>query len=566
MPRPTVRHQSHVVVNRNRRARAQANQAVNLSTPYNEERPVFELEGRLTLVQQRDIEWKVRVEHVERDVPDLESLRDPVNQTGPVHSACVPIVTSNDAVSYLAAVNKRSNFIQNGVDDDLSDEMCAHAAKVIDALPSLFDTWDENEFDRERWLRKFDMSKRQRMEAAWESCDRMTLSELRKKNGSVKIETLVGKRFDKTAAGRIIYAGTDVFNAVTGPAMMVAMERLCALLDHEQDGERLKVGGILEILLGYKKDDKELASFIKDERFREIVEGDFSRNDREQRKRVATEITDRWFRVLGFPSWFRQLMLDLEVYSLTNRDFGVKVHLMYQLATGTTNTTFRNSTYNITMFVVTCQLQNRRGKALVLGDDLLAALNKRLNLTDWVKTVADFKMVLKAKSPTLDGHATFLSRRFFTEVEEPFMLPLIGKMLVRFNTRACQNEQLSDAAAMAAKSLSYAFGCKSVHHFRDMFLERYELEMAKCGDEGLEMDVDSLGWNVRQNGWDIEDIKRITKDAANLVDDDTLSQWLTDVYDIDLFDTLEIFRDTVVSDELVVLEDCRIESFRIDYD
>lgn len=566
MPRPTVRHQSHVVVNRNRRARAQANQAMNLSTPYNEERPVFELEGRLTLVQERDIEWKVRVEHVERDVPDLESLRDPVNQTGPVHSACVPIVTSNDAVSYLAAVNKRSNFIQNGVNDDLSDEMCAHAAKVIDALPSLFDTWDENEIDRERWLRKFDMSKRQRMETAWESCDRMTLSELRKKNGSVKIETLVGKRFDKTAAGRIIYAGTDVFNAVTGPAMMVAMERLCALLDHEQDGERLKVGGILEILLGYKKDDKELASFIKDERFREIVEGDFSRNDREQRKRVATEITDRWFRVLGFPSWFRQLMLDLEVYSLTNRDFGVKVHLMYQLATGTTNTTFRNSTYNITMFVVACQLQNRRGKALVLGDDLLAALNKRLNLTDWIKTVADFKMVLKAKSPTLDGHATFLSRRFFTEVEEPFMLPLIGKMLVRFNTRACQNEQLSDAAAMAAKSLSYAFGCKSVHHFRDMFLERYELEMAKCGDEGLEMDIDSLGWNVRQNGWNIEDIKRITKNAANLVDDDTLSQWLTDVYDIDLFDTLEIFRDTVVSDELVVLEDCRIESFRIDYD
>jgi hypothetical protein len=258
-------------------------------------------------------------------------------------------------------------------------------------------------------------------------------------------------------------------------------------------------------------------------------------------------------------------MLALEKYTLTNRDFGLKVHLMYQLATGTTNTTFRNSTYNITMFVVTCLIQGRRGKALVLGDDLLAALNKRLDLKEWVKTVADFKMVLKAKSPELDGEATFLSRRIFATVETPFMIPLLGKMLVRFNTRACQNAELSDAGAMAAKALSYAFGCKNCHLLRDIFLKRYEMEMAKgaCDDEHL--GVEDLGWHARSNGYTLEDIKKRTFEAPNLVDDDTLSQWLTTIYDIDLCDTLEVFEATVLDDTQTILEDSRIEYFRKDY-
>jgi len=539
---------------------------VNVSQAIGEDRSIFELEGKLTLVQERAIDWKVKYDIAERAPIDLERVNDPVNQLGPLHSASVPIVTSNDPTSYFAAVNKRSNFLQLGPTDDIEPHVLALATKTITELPFLFPTWEENEEDRARWLAKFDTAKQKRMTDAWSAIDSHTRKELSSKNGSVKIETLVGKRFDKSAAGRIIYAGTDAFNAVTGPAQMVAMERLVALLDTpDTTGARFKVGGRVECMLGYKKDDIELAKFIISDQYREIVEGDYSRNDREQRKSVCT-LTNLWFERLGFPVWYRQLMSDLERYTLTNREFGLKVSLMYQLPTGTTNTTFRNSTYNLTMFVVSCMLQDRRGKCLILGDDLLACLNKRFDLKMWMNTVGSFKMVLKAKAPKLDGDATFLSRRLFTTVDTPFMLPLIGKMLVRFNARACQNAQLSDAAAMAAKALSYAFGCKNVHCFRDLFLRRYAMEMEKCKDEVEAFDVDALGWHARSNGYTLEDIKRRTMEAENLVDDDSLCIWLLNVYGIDLCDTLDLFEATVCSDEMIILEDARIEYFRRDYD
>jgi len=538
---------------------------INVSRPIGEDRSVFELDSRLTLVQERDVVWQVRHEVAEREPVDLDAVNDPVNQLGPLHSASVPIVTSNDTTSYTAAVNKRSNFIQAGAADDIDPVMFNEATKVIGDLPFLFDTWEENDEDRERWLNKFDESKRLRMVKAWEDIDSHTRKELSSKNGSVKIETLVGKRFDKSAAGRIIYAGTDAFNAVTGPPQMVAMERLCSLLEHERNGDRISVGGRVQCMLGYKKDDIELAKFIISDVYREVVEGDYSRNDREQRSKVCV-LVNLWFAKLGFPGWYLDLMTALEKYTLTNREFGLKVHLMYQLPTGTTNTTFRNSVYNLTMFVVSCVLQDRRGKCLILGDDLLACLNKRFDLKLWVGTVGRFKMVLKAKAPALNGDATFLSRRLFTEVDVPFMVPLLGKMLVRFNARACQNQMLSDHAAMAAKALSYAFGCKNVHVLRDIFLARYERELEECEDkEDPGFDVDALGWHARSNGYTLEDIKKRTVEAPNLVDDDTFCVWLLDVYGIDLCDTLELFSDTILSMDPEMLEDPRIELFERDY-
>jgi len=376
----------------------------------------------------------------------------------------------------------------------------------------------------------------------------------------VKIEALNGKRFDKSAAGRIIYAGSDSFNAVTGPAQMVAMERLVDLFSHVAPGGKPVTLGDVEVMLCYKADDIATAAFIKDDRFPEIVEGDFSRNDREQRKRVAS-IIDLWLEKLNFPPWFRQLLFDLEKYTLTNFEFGLRVELMYQLATGTTNTTFRNSCYNATMFAVTCRRQRRRGKALILGDDILAALNKRLSLTAWVATVAEFKMVLKAKAPRLNGEATILSRRIFADIETPFMVPLLGKMLVRFNVRANQNQSISDSTAMAAKALSYAYGCKNLHILRDIFMARYEME-----DDKAEVSVADLGWQTRSMGYTLADIKKRVLDAPNLIDDSDFSEWCTEVYDLDYLEVVELFEATILSAECVVLEMPNIELMRKDYD
>jgi len=341
---------------------------------------------------------------------------------------------------------------------------------------------------------------------------------------------------------------------------MVKMERLQELLSAElPDGRPVTVGDV-HVKLGYKTNPIDMCSFIIDDRYRDIVEGDFSRNDREQRSKVAT-ITRAWMKKLGIPEWYLDLMDTMEVYSLTNREFGIKVWLMYQLATGTTNTTFRNSTYNMTMFAVVCRRQYRVGKALVLGDDLLAALNKRLNLTQWVEDVAKFKMVLKAKAPELDGQATFLSRRIFADVETPTMIPLLGKMLVRFNVRANNNDGMSDSAYMAAKSLSYAFGCMHIHLIRDIFLRRFAME-----DDSGEVTVEDLGWHARSNGYTAKEIIDMTMSAPNLVDFDQFSFWCSKVYDLDACEVIDLFEATVLDRDCTVLDLANIEKMAMDYE
>jgi len=314
--------------------------------------------------------------------------------------------------------------------------------------------------------------------------------------------------------------------------------------------------GSVVVKLGYKAQDTELAAFIKDSDHPEIVEGDFSRNDREQRSRVAI-ICDAWFGKVSLPDWYRDLMFQLEHYELTNYEFGLRVNLSYQLATGTTNTTFRNSVYNATMFSVCCKRQSRQGKALVLGDDLLAALDRRLDLKAWVKDVALFKMVLKAKAPKLNGEATFLSRRLFVDVPTPFMIPQPEKAYFRFNCRANANQAISDSQYASAKALSYAFSFRHVHMFRDIFLKRWALE-GSC----MQFDIEEIGWNNRQFGYTVKDIYDKTIASDNLIEFSDLSCWITDVYgELDACDVEQLFENMVCSKELSILDDDRARPF-----
>jgi hypothetical protein len=547
------RHQPHHVVNSNARLRAGTSDKtgapeINVSGPGVEGKDIYDLDGRLGLVQERDITWTVPVRDIMPDV-DLQAINNPINQMGPLHALEVPIVTGNDPVSYRAAVNKRSNFRQAATDDDIAEPQFLGALKIISELPDLFEEWNENDSDRERWLAKFDEGKKKRMEDAWLNIAEADRYELSKKTGSVKREVLIGKRFDPKAAGRIIYAGTDAFNATTGPAQMVCMERLVELLAaHTPDGQKVVVGEI-EVMLGYKAQDTTLASFISDSRFPEIVEGDFSANDREQRSRVA-HLCDRMFAKVGMNDGYRSLMFELEKYTLVNYDFGLKVELMFQLPTGTTNTTFRNSIYNMVMFAYCCRRQGRVGKALVLGDDLLAALNRRLDLKLWVREVAEFKMVLKAKAPVLNGEATFLSRRIVLTGQRPFMIPQPEKAYFRFNCRANPNMAISDDQYVCAKALSYAFSFRHVHAIRNIFLRRFEMQGSHMG-----FDVSELGWNVRQFGFTTEDIYNRTIDSPNLIEDADWSEWISDIYpDLDFISFEELFEEMILSREMIIID------------
>jgi hypothetical protein len=562
MTRPSL-HQHHSVVNRNAllrevRARDALMNAPMINSYSGPEYISVELEGRLKVVAERH--FKIIVEHhMGEGRFSYEDAPNPVNQLGPVHQDCTPVVTSNDFESFMAAFGKRCNFMQEKEGDDIDDATFKEAMDIIREIPDgLFEPWDENEADRSHWMSKFGPAKQKRMADAFEVIPDATPTYLGTKDLSVKAECLI-KRDDPEWAPRVIYAGNDVFNTVTGPPSMVVMQRAVSLTRDMQ----IPFGEVL-VDFGYKTTDTALCDFLFDDiRLKETVEGDFSRNDREQRSRVAL-IYDAWLSKLGMPLWFRTLLLDLEHFTVRNFRFGFSAKLAFQLPTGTTSTTPRNSLYNGTMFAVAVRRQKLRtedwysdigklyqiaARAVILGDDILARLFRRLALDGWTKTVADFKMVLKAKAPRINGDATFLSRRIFAEVDQACMVPLLGKMLVRFNVRATSNDAITDSAYMAGKSLSYAYECRHVPLLSRIFLARYWME----ADHEL-VQLEDLTWFTKTSNLSLDQIVAAIRDETVLIDDMDFGLWCCEQYDLDLEEVRELFEMTVLDAEVKVLD------------
>jgi len=501
------------------------------------EEPVEHLGGRLKVLTDR--QYTIEVPHRILDsYRSLSAPPNPINQMGALLREQVPVVTSNDRQSLLAAFNKRLNTVHR---DDLSTEVFEESVNIINALPNIFDPWDENDLDRDRWLAKFDAIKVSKMVEGFRQYGDLTPRQLGAKDLSVKQEVLL-KRNDPTWAARIICAGTDPYNALTGPCAMVTMERLIALC------KQCNVGPV-NVQFGYKQSDVALARFLnEDPSMTHCAEGDFSRNDREQRKSVHL-LYSCWLRKLGMPEWYISLEEQLSVFTVQSRQFGLWACVMNQLPTGATITTPRNSAYNLTMFAVTCVRQNLRARALILGDDILALTDRPVDLSWWVSTVGEFKMVLKAKGPNLNGEATFLSRRFIMSgVETPCSIPLIGKAIARFNARGTMNSAVTDQVYVAGKSLSYAYEFRHVPCIRRFFLQRYVMT-------GVEVNCKlELTWFTRSNGIDQYNIVAAITNEKVLISKQQFREWLATIYQIDLTDLFELLTLTILNTDLVLVE------------
>lgn len=534
-------HQHPAVKNRNAHAAAERERDAATSTPLiNHYTGAYyvaaELNGRMKVQARREIKLVVPHDFTEGHL-DYTEPSNPINQLGAIPEQCVPLVTSADYESFMASFNKRCNFMQAGAADDLDDASFSEAMDIISALPdNLFDEWDDNDFDRDRWMGKFDPGKKARMAAAYAEIPGATSAYIGQKDLSVKQECLI-KRDDPEWAPRVIYAGNDVFNAVTGPASMVVMERLV-----EMTREHKIPFGEVQVEYAYKTTDVKLCDFLFDDpSLQDTIEGDYSRNDREQRSRTAL-LYDAFLAKIKMPQWFRTLLLDLEHYTVVNHRYGFRAKLAFQLPTGTTSTTPRNSLYNTLMFAVSCRRQKRRARAVILGDDLLARINKRFNLDAWIRSVASFKMVLKAKAPRVNGEATFLSRRIFAEVDRPCMVPLLGKMLVRFNVRSTTNQQITDSQYMAGKALSYAYECRHVPFLSAMFMKRFHME----GDNDRVQPQD-LTWFAKTSGLGSKDLIKAIEHESVKIDEMDFGAWCCEQYNLDLEDVRELFEAIVLN-------------------
>jgi hypothetical protein len=385
------------------------------------------------------------------------------------------------------------------------------------------------------WVLKFDADKRERMARALLNLHDVDFRSLNTKSLMVKGEVLL-KRNDPSWAPRVIYVGSDEYNVLTGPIMHCFNKRLKHALDSFVDP-------FVGIMFAYGEQDTTIADFLAGQE--SYGEGDFKANDRSQLKDVAT-IFGHWLSRCGVPRWFLRFYLaNSETFRVVSYEYGVSAELKHQLPTGATDTTARNTVWNICLwYSFVTKFKIYRTRVAVLGDDLAyGKLGGQVPIQQWVQHCAGAGMVLVASPKRFLLDLTFLSRFFCVKGDQCFMVPLIGKALCRFNARANRREDLSDEEYIAGKSLSYAYEFRHIDYMRNAFLQRF----SSTGVDAANLRFSDLTWFSRQDMLTPKGLlDQLSRIDVSLSDDDFL-EVIMEKYDIGLYD-MDYLRDKLILD------------------
>lgn len=232
-------------------------------------------------------------------------------------------------------------------------------------------------------------------------------------------------------------------------------------------------------------------------------------------------------------------------FRVVSYDYGISADIENQLATGGTDTTARNTVWNLCLWYSFCEVNNIYGtKVSVLGDDI--AVGKKgvaIPVDAWAKHCLKAGMHLTASIRHFLLDLTFLSRFFYVRGGEYFMVPLIGKALCRFNARANRREDLSDQEYIAGKSLSYAYEFRHIDYLRNAFMARFR----STGVEAHQLKFADLTWFSRSAGDDPSALSRLVLDESLFISDDDFRELLMLKYDIGLYD-MDYLRDQLILD------------------
>jgi len=272
------------------------------------------------------------------------------------------------------------------------------------------------------------------------------------------------------------------------------------------------------------------------------------------------EIFAHWLKCCGAPRWFvRFYVANSKEFRVRSFDYGISATIENQLATGGTDTTGRNTVWNLSLWYSYVRRHRiKRTKVAILGDDIAAGTDEKgIDIPSWVLHCSDAGMKLKAHERRFYCDLTFLSRFFVPKGQDNVMVPLIGKALCRFNARANRNQDISDAVYITGKALSYAYEFRHVAYLRDHFLTR-------ARSTGVSFDLlklHDLTWFSRQNVKTITDVSRaITLEPLVLSDDEFLEVVMAK-YDLGLYDMDELCHRLIVSDVQEVFSDERYYAF-----
>jgi hypothetical protein len=370
----------------------------------------------------------------------------------------VPItVTTNDAAATMHAMKKRCDYAPHLVDIEKFKRGHELLMAKFDPLPDI--RMDSDMI--ERYLVKCGASKAERLLEAL-SKDRLN-GDFDTKHVFAKQETLLKPHQSQP---RIVYQGTDMYNALTGPIVMELNDRMKQVFSMSNPKN---VGNVAIYACGAS--GEELGDIMQDAGG-QAIESDAKNNDGSQSKEFR-KWEAMFYRKLGAPVWFvREFAKNTSVRVWTR--YGVSAQIEGQRWSGETTTTTGNSYVHMALMQAALEAAAvERSTNIHGGDDYLGYVHGD---ADTVKSAIEqvFEtsgMKAEVVPQRSRHHATFYRKRYVQSSIGCRPVPQFGRVLAKLNLRANRNTQVNDRDYMAGKYLSAAYEHRHVPEIKDLLVD-----------------------------------------------------------------------------------------------
>lgn len=271
------------------------------------------------------------------------------------------------------------------------------------------------------------------------------------------------------AQPRIIYQGTDMYNALTGAVVMELNRRMKMVFSKSNP---LNVGNVVIYACGLG--GEELGD-IMESAVGMAVESDMKNNDGSQSKEFRRPEA-MFYRKLGAPDWFvREFARTDEVRVWTR--YGVTAHVKGQRWSGETTTTTGNSYVSMALYQAALErAQIEESTNIHGGDDYLGYITGDVKeFKASVEAVTSVSgMVAEVVPQASRHHATFYRKRYVRSSVGTRPVPQFGRVLAKINLRSNRNLQVNDRDYMAGKYLCAAYEHRHVPGIKDLLLQTSE--------------------------------------------------------------------------------------------
>jgi hypothetical protein len=271
------------------------------------------------------------------------------------------------------------------------------------------------------------------------------------------------------AQPRIVYQGSDMYNALTGPVVMELNNRMKTVFSRSNPKN---IGNIAIYACGAS--GEELGDAMESATGH-AVESDAKNNDGSQSKEFRRPEA-MFYAKLGAPLWFvREFASNTSVRVWTR--YGVAATVDGQRWSGETSTTTGNSYVHMALMQSSLHKANiERSTNIHGGDDYLGFVDGdvkefKASVESTYKTSG---MVAEVVPQSSRHHATFYRKRYVRSPVGTLPVPQFGRVLAKLNIRANRNTAVNDRDYMAGKYLSAAYEHRHVPNLPELLIATSE--------------------------------------------------------------------------------------------